>query len=224
LLKLALNAGQALDATTMSVYQALWEDAFEDLSYSVLEGAFKMTLREAKYWPIKVADIRQHIDRTHEAASAEAAEIEWQRMLDLRRGYWAPDMPSGFLRGMPKLQERVQRAANASGVFKLQDCEPDVLHVWGKRRFIESYIRYGELDQFLLPDGDLKNVLFGVAEKMTLPSPDVFAESRARGLAYAEKIKSAGVAPGRRLLWKSREEREIAYKTLEKINRSKDIS
>ena len=52
--KLALNAGQGLDASTFGVYQALWEEGFEDLSYEVLEAAFKKALREGKFWPVKV--------------------------------------------------------------------------------------------------------------------------------------------------------------------------
>lgn len=174
--KLALNAGQGLDATAIGVYQALWEEGFEDLSYEVLEAAFKKALREGKFWPIKVADIRQHVDCAHEAATNQVAEPEWQCVLDLRLRYWAPDMPGGFLGGMPRLSARVQRAADASGVFKLQDCAPEVLHVWGKKRFIESYINAAKIDQSLLPDGELKNLIAQVAETKALPTTDVFTE------------------------------------------------
>ena len=152
LAKLAMNAGQALDATALAVYQALWEEGFEDLDYRVLEVAFRKTLRECKFWPVKVADVRERVDRTRETAVSTAADLEWQRVLDLRRLYWNPDMPGGFYRGMPKLSERVDRAARASGIFRLQDCEPDQIHVWARKRFIESYLAWAELeqDQFLL--------------------------------------------------------------------------
>jgi hypothetical protein len=212
--KLALNAGQGLDATAIGVYQALWEEGFEDLSYEVLQAAFKKALREGKFWPIKVADIRQHVDCAHEAATHQVAELEWQRMLDLRLRYWAPDMPGGFLRGMPKLSDRVQRAADASGVFKLQDCEPDVLHVWGKKRFVESYVNSEKADKFLLPEGELKNLIAGVAEAKTLPAGDQFSISRERGLDYARRIKGLKIPSSHKRLWSSPEEREAAYKAL----------
>jgi hypothetical protein len=202
--KLALNAGQALDTTALAVYQTLWEEGFEDLPYGVLEAAFRKTLRECKFWPVKIADIREHVDRTKETAVTAAADLEWQRVLDLRRMYWSPDMPGGFSRGMPKLAERVDRAVRASGVFKLQDCEPEALHVWAKKRFIESYLAWAELEQeqfiesylawaeleqeqFLLPDGELKDLLAGVAETKALPESVSFTNLHARGLAYEQR-------------------------------------
>jgi hypothetical protein len=121
--------------------------------------------------------------------------MEWERVLECRRLYWNPDMPGGFSSAMPKLSERVQRAARASGVFKLIDCEPEDLHVWAKKKFIESYIAWEQLeqDQFLLPDGEVKNLLAGVAQAKALPSAEVsFEQLHARGLAYSEELKASG--------------------------------
>jgi len=84
---LALNAGQALDAEAIGVYTALWSKGFEDLPHAVLEAAFLKTLRECKYWPIKVSDIREHVRRAEGNAASEAAERAWQLVLDLRRLY-----------------------------------------------------------------------------------------------------------------------------------------
>jgi len=133
-------------------------------------------------------------------------------------------MPGGFLRGMPKLSARVQSAADASGIFKLQDCEPDVLHVWGKKRFVESYINAEKADKFLLPEGDLKNLIADAAEAKALSPGDAFSIGRERGLTYAQRIKDLEMPPSRKRLWSSPEERGAAYMSLKKINQSKDRS
>jgi hypothetical protein len=193
-----MNAGQPIDATAIGVYQALWEEGFEDLSYGVLEPAFKKTLRECKFWPVKVADVREHVSNTEEIAISQAAELEWQRVLDLRRRYFNPDMEGGFSRGMPKLSERVDRAARASGVFTIQNCEPEAIHVWAKKRFIESYVAWTELehDQFLLPDGEIKNLLAGVAKaKQLARSRDEFQAARIAGEEYRERASQVSPAP-----------------------------
>jgi len=206
------------------VFEAIWQEGFEDLSYSVLEAAFRKALGTCKFWPVKVADIRENVDRVHETAVSEAADLEWQRVLDLRRMYWSPDMPGGFSRGMPKLAERVDRAVRASGVFKLQDCEPEALHVWAKKRFIESYLAWAELEQeqFLLPDGELKDLLAGVAETKALPAPEVcFEDLHKHGLRYSEQIREAApllavnrAVAARWSLFGSEEGREIALRAL----------
>lgn len=150
-----------------------------------------------KYWPVKVADIREHIDRTKEAAMQEAADLEWQRVMALRRAYWNPDFPGGFTRGMPTLSERTQAACRAAGVFR-EVSEPDQLHVWGKKRFIESYLAWEALEQdrFLLPDGELKNLLSGLGETKVLPSSEIdFNDLHDRGLRYAEELKKRGRHP-----------------------------
>src|SRR5260370_38519396 len=106
---------------------------------------------------------------------------------------WIPDMGGGFARGMPNLCERVQQAARAAGVFREFD-SVEALRTWAKKRFVESFIDYGELEQdrFLLPDGEIKNLLAGAAQANTLPAPGVdFHALHERGLRYAEQIKEA---------------------------------
>src|ERR1700720_1970887 len=116
ILKLALNAGQALDADAIGIYTALWSEGFDDLPYPVLETAFRKTLRESKYWPLKVCDIRGHVEHASETATREVAEIAWQRVLDLRRVVWNPDIPTSLERALTGLSERVRQAARAAGV------------------------------------------------------------------------------------------------------------
>lgn len=223
LVKFSLNCNEALGDLAMQGYQQLWEESFADLSYAVLSAALAKTVQRCRFFP-KVADIRGEIDAAKEAATQAAADMEWQRMLDLRRCYWSPDMPGGFSRSMPTLSERVQRAANASEVFKLQDCGPEALHVWGKKRFIDSYTNFDKIEQFLLPEGEVKNLLAAVAQTKVLPPISVpFRVLHERGLKHAEQLKKSeparkGFSQVARLanLWESEEEREEAYRALGK--------
>jgi hypothetical protein len=51
----------------------------------------------------------------------------------------------------------------------MRECNADEL-TWARKRFIESYVRWGELqqDQYLLPDGELKTLLEEHAEQLAL--------------------------------------------------------
>jgi hypothetical protein len=206
----------------------VWLKGLDDLPYSVLEAAFKKALQTCKFWPVKVADIRECVDHTRENALAEAADLEWQRVLELRRVYWCPDMPGGFSRGMPQLSERVQRACRAAGVFReftAEEFENGALHTWAKKRFIESYLAWEELDrdQFLLPDGALKNLLASTAQAKALPplQPVSFEELHERGLRYAAEI--ATPAPSQRKVAVVRPIREKSEVELaEELRRQKE--
>jgi hypothetical protein len=68
----------------------------------------------------------------------------------------------------------------------------------GKKRFIESYLAWEALEQdrFLLPDGELKNLLSGLGETKVLPSSEIpFTDLHERGLRYAEELKKTGPLP-----------------------------
>lgn len=191
ILRFQTNAGQELTANYQESLVALWKDSFADLSDDVLNRAFQKTLNTCKYWP-KVADIRAAIDAISETATAEAAEIAWRRVLDLRRLHWNPDIPGELSRQMALLPEQIRQAVRAAGIF--HDFESmEALHVWAKKRFIESYLRWSELehDEFLLPDGELKNLLADAAQQKALPdSQETWQEMRARGLAYAAQLSA----------------------------------
>jgi hypothetical protein len=201
IVKLALNAGQALDADAIGVFTAIWSEGFDDLPYSVLEAAFRKTLRTCKYWPIKVSDVREHVTHAEENAAGEAAEEAWTRVLDIRRRHWNPDIPGPLHRALAGLTERVRQAARAAGVFReftAAEFENGALHTWAKKRFVESFNAYGELEQdrFLLPDGEIKKLLAGFAQAKALPAPrDNWPELRAKSLAYSETLKAADDLP-----------------------------
>jgi hypothetical protein len=178
ILNLALNAGQALDADAIGIFTAIWLKGFDDLPYSVLEAAFLKTLQTCKYWPVQVSDVRKHVTHAEENAVGEAAEQAWARVLDIRRRHWNPDIPGPLHRVLATLSERVRQAVRAAGVFReftAAEFESGALHTWAKKRFVESFIAYGELerDKFLLPDGEIKALLVGVAKRKALPAPAV---------------------------------------------------
>jgi hypothetical protein len=186
-----VNAGAALDAKTQAVFRSIWLEGLSDLSPAVLLAAFRKTLRECPYWPVKVADIRKHVSHAVSNATDEAAEKAWERVLECRRVYWNPDMPGGFSRGMPRLPARVAQAARAAGVWR-DFPTTEALHVWAKKVFFESFLAWGEREQdkFLLPDGEVKNLLAEFSETKALPASDNWNELRARSLTHSEELKA----------------------------------
>jgi hypothetical protein len=192
LLALALNAGVKLDdVDAIGVTLTLWTEGFADLSDSVLEAAFRKTLKAAKFWPVKVADVREYVTRAIQNETDDAAERAWQTVLDVRRVHWCPDVPGPFDRALARLTERVRQAARAAGIwrdFTASEYENGALHTWGKKRFIESFNAWGEQEQdkFLLPDGEAKKLLIELAETKALPgtkpkeAPQLPAEERLR--------------------------------------------
>ena len=100
-------------------------------------------------------------------------------------------MPGGFPRGTPELSPRIERAARAAGVFRDHETV-EALHVWAKKKFIESFTRWDEAgeSQNLLPDGEIKNLLTEFGQAKALPAPAVdFHDLHERGLRYAEQNK-----------------------------------
>jgi len=161
-----------------------------DLPTDALQVAFQKTLKECTYWPVKVADIRKHVTRAESNVTSLDAEYAWQQVFEIRRLYWNPDIPDDHSRRLALLPERTQQAARAAGIFRDFESIQD-LHVWAKKRFVESFIASAELeqDQFLLPDGELKGLLAGFAATKALPASEGYDAMRERGLAYTAQLK-----------------------------------
>lgn len=179
-MKLAVNAGAALDGKTQAVYCSIWLEGLSDLSPAVLLAAFRKTLRECPYWPVKVADIRKHVSHAVENETDRIAEMAWDELLDIRTRLWNPDIPAPFNRAMRRLSERVRFAARAAGIFRdftASEWESGALHTWAKKKFLESFHSWGESEQdkFLLPEGEVKKLITGYADAMLpekrLPAP-----------------------------------------------------
>ncbi len=192
--KLAINAGAALDAKTQAVYKALWLEGLEDLPPDVLRAAFVKTLRECAYWPVKVADIRKHIDHAEETALVLEADNAWQTALDYRRRYWHADLPGQRPSYAPKLPERIEQSMRAAGVC-VDYKDSDQLHVWCKKRFIEYFLAWTEMEKegkFLLPKGELRNTLSLIGEIKSLPPAEPsFDELHRRGLEYSYRLNES---------------------------------
>ena len=153
----------------------IWLEAFRGIDYNILEKLFIRAYKTIKYFP-KVAEILEPLKTAREVSAPEAAEVAWERFLKFRREEWNPDMPEKFAALLRSQSERFQQAARASGAcheFTAEEFEGGSLHTWGKKRFIESFIAYDERkqDEFLLPDGEIKNLLTEVAAQKALPAP-----------------------------------------------------
>src|SRR6266850_8462161 len=154
-----------------------WVLSLSDRTVQQLNAAFQKLLKNWKpdfgrKFPCP-ADLVSLTSKVESSATGEAADKAWQRILEIRRVHWNPDIPGPFDRAVAKLSERVRTAARAAGVwrdFTAEEYESGALHTWAKKRFIESFIAWGELqqDQFLLPDGEVKNLLTEVAKTKAL--------------------------------------------------------
>lgn len=148
----------------------LWLEAFGGMDPATLEPLFREALKSCKFFP-KVSEILAPLETFKQAALPEEASDAWQRVLAIRREHYNPDFPGYLARAVRGLPERVQRAARAAGIFQ-EVYAPDQLHIWAKKAFLESYLRWDELDEgkFLLPDGELKSALSAIAETKALPA------------------------------------------------------
>jgi hypothetical protein len=192
----------------------LWLETFGAIDAATLEKLFVRAFRTCKFFP-KVSEILEPLQRTKEAATPEAAEIAWSRVLEVRRTRWSPDAPGGFYGGAPQFSERIQSACRAAGVFReftSEEFENGALHTWAKKKFIESFLAWEALekDQYLLPDGEIKNLLIDAAQAKALPAPSVdFKALHERGLRYAAQIAAPATAPRKLVARPVREKSEV---------------
>ena len=189
----ALNAGQALDSDALSVYVTLWIEGFSDLPNNVLEAAFGKTLATCKFWPVKIADVREHVESAEDAR----AEDEWQNVLEYARRHVYPDplethtlapevLKERFKNyvpaqsGPPRLPADVAHAAAAAGGLRyLESCPTDELQ-WAKKRFIEDLTRQRRSRDIapLLGDSPLSKLLERTAQRLALPAASPAVSSR----------------------------------------------
>jgi len=167
ILKFALNARQELDEIALQGYQQLWESAFAELGAEALTSAFTKTVRDCKFMPT-VADVLSHVEHAKATAADEQAEREWQWVLEYIRRHYHPDL--SVQRG-PQIADRTRHAIRATGgLAYISNCEPEAKQ-WAKKRFVEAYLRYEELerDYALLPEGEFKARLKALAESKSIP-------------------------------------------------------
>ena len=158
----------------------LWLEAFGGMDPATLEPLFKIALRSRRFFP-KVSEILEPLQTVKEAALPEEASEAWQKVLSIRREHFNPDFPQYLVRAVAQLPERVQRATRASGVFQ-EVSDPDQLHTWVKKKFVESYSAWDEIEerQHLLPAGPIKSMLTAVAGLKSLHGATPDPEKRRR--------------------------------------------
>ena len=141
----------------------LWLEAFAGMDAETLERLFRRALRDCKFFP-KVSDILEPLKKTEEAHVPIEAERKWEQVLAYAVRL-SPDFPD---RNPPRISDRTMTAIRAAGGLDyLRDCEQESLQ-WARKRFIENYTAWNALErnQFLLPDGELKNLIAGAAQKL----------------------------------------------------------
>jgi hypothetical protein len=150
---------------------SVWIRALEDLPVESVANAFAKLIKNFKptaACPFPVpAHLREQIDSVNSAASAGKAELAWQKALEYRRRFYDADKPGQVSKDASVLSQRMHNAIRASGVLT-DVTDPDQLHVWGKKQFIESYLNWEilELNQHLLPDGPVKDAITQTARVM----------------------------------------------------------
>lgn len=166
-MRFAINADKALDAKTQAVYVSTWADGFADIEPNMLKTAFIACLRSHTFKTMPtIGDIRQHLERAEDMSADEKAAQKWQEVRDYIRLHYHPDLGASG----PRISERTRRAINAAGgLTYLSECGKENL-VFARKRFIESYLRWQELtqDEYLLPEGELKNLLEGAAANLSV--------------------------------------------------------
>lgn len=134
-----------------------------------LEAAFTACLRSHQFKSLPtVADVRGHLTRAGENELLERATRRCE-MVFAYAANLSPDYPD---RNPPQFSEREKAGIRcAGGLGFMRDCSLESL-AWAKKRFIEGYIRYSELEQNhgLLPDGELKKLLAEVSAGMAVPA------------------------------------------------------
>jgi hypothetical protein len=188
-LRFATNCGQR----PSEAQELLWIDELSDIDPLRLEYAFRAVIRIHVFATIpQIGQIRAQLDGAAQSAAETAAEVKWGKVLEYIRLHFNPDIPpcpACFNRKRcnrhdpprvyPRIGKRTQHAIDAAGGLTfLADCDRQDLP-WARKRFIEAYLRYGELEQsqFLLPDGELKESIAALAERKELPPAHTSVEA-----------------------------------------------
>lgn len=164
LFRFALNCGETLSPDRASGLVTLWSEGFADVAPGRLQAAFVSCIRAHRFPKMPtVADIRSHLTKAEEGATNLEAERKWEQVLRYAQST-SPDYPARPVR----IKDQTQAAIRAAGGLDwIRDCPSDDLQ-WAKKRFLESFTSWNALEknQFLLPDGDLKTLIAGAAEKL----------------------------------------------------------
>lgn len=188
----------------------VWVDVFAraNVEPRQVESAFDRAERNCRFWP-SPAEVLGLTDEARTNAVEEKAALKWLEVRDYIRNNYSPDIPASCPtcelaeqgkatrckyhttpRITRRISERTRRAVNAAGgIPYLSECTGDDL-VFARKRFIESYIRWEELqqDEYLLPAGEVRDLINECAENKQLPGSDPYQAARERGERYRENL------------------------------------
>lgn len=157
-----VKAGEVYSRQITEPLVGIWLEQLGTYSVEKLEPLFRLVFATCKFFPTP-ADVLEPLKKLRESGAPLEAEYKWFQVLDYARTT-SPDYVSRPVR----IKERTQAAIRAAGGLDwIRDCPEDDLQ-WAKKRFIEAFMSWDMLDknQFLLPDGELKNLIAGAAEKL----------------------------------------------------------
>lgn len=157
------KAGEVYSKLLTPALVAIFLEQLGQYSAEVLAPLFRLVFATCKFFPTP-ADVLAPLKRAEEAYGPLESERKWEQVLAYAVRL-SPDFPD---RNHPRISDRTMTAiCAAGGLDYLRDCEQESLQ-WARKRFIETYTAWSTLEknQFLWPDGELKNLIAGAAQKL----------------------------------------------------------
>lgn len=157
-----VKAGEVYSKQITAPLVAIWIEQLGGYRVEQLEPLFRLVFATCKFFPTP-ADVLEPLKKAQDAHVPLLAEQKWLQVLSYAQTT-SPDYASRPVR----IKEQTQAAIRAAGGLDwIRDCPKDDLQ-WAKKRFVEAFTSWSALEknQFLLPDGELKNLIAGAAEKL----------------------------------------------------------
>lgn len=157
-----VKAGEVYSKQIAAPLVAIWIEHLGAYRVEQLEPMFRIVFATCKFFPTP-ADVLEPLKKAQQAGVPLVAEQKWLQVLDYAQST-SPDYASRPV----KFKDQTAAAIRAAGGLAwIRDCPSDDLP-WAKKRFIESYTAWNALEknQFLLPDGELKNLIAGAAQNL----------------------------------------------------------
>lgn len=157
-----VKAGEVYSKQITAPLVAIWLEQLGDYRVEQLEPLFHLLFATCKFFPTP-ADVLEPLKKAQEAHAPLEAERKWLNVLNYAQTT-SPDYAARPVR----IKEQTQAAIRAAGGLDwIRDCPKDDLQ-WAKKRFVEAFTSWNVLEknQFLLPDGEVKTLIAGAAEKL----------------------------------------------------------
>ena len=156
------KAGEVYSKEITPALTSIWIEQLGQYPTEKLDPLFRLLFAACKFFPTP-ADVLEPLRKAEGLSAPIEAEQKWEQVLAYAQTI-SPDYA-----GRPvKFKEQTRTAISAAGGLDwIRDCPEDDLQ-WARKRFIEAYAAWNALErnQFLLPDGELKNLIAGAAQKL----------------------------------------------------------